>query len=154
MWFDFAKIQGYARFRHSVSPTRIDKQMEAAPMPCEPISFDLQVDPPSDNTEIIFDLNKICNPDDTVEWKIHFELDQKNADGTKTSIVKFDLDINHEDAPAAAATAANGLNDDQRSQADTTAQTGLDVQTGDASEQDVKDQAAQVIPARNASSGS
>src|SRR6185437_3491687 len=102
--------------------------MEEPQMSCTPISVALEVDPPSGDTEISFQLDKICNADGTAEWKLHFELDQKAADGTMTPIVKLDIDINHEDAPVAAATAKNGLDDAQRAQADIAAQTALAVQ--------------------------
>ena len=117
-------------------------------MSCTPISVALVVDPPSDDTEITFQLDKICNADGTEEWKLHFELDQIATGGTKTSIVKLDIDINHEDAPAAAATAKSGLDDAQRAQADVAAQTALAVKNGDATTDDAMQEAASVIPAR------
>lgn len=123
-------------------------------MACEPISVALQVDPPADQTQVTFQLDKFCNPDGTAEWKLHFELDQKAADGTLQPIVKLDIDINHENAPAAQATANHGLDADQRAQADIAAQTALAVQSGDASEDDARQAAAAVIPARNPSSPS
>jgi len=116
---------------------------------CVPISIALEVDPPSGDTQIVFQLDKICNPDDTAEWKMHFELQQKNAQGTK-----LDIDINKEDHPAAAATAAHGLDADQRAQAQIAGQTALGVTTNDATAEDAKEQAAQIIPARDPASPS
>lgn len=121
-------------------------------MACEPISIALQVDPPAENTEISFQLDKICNADDSVEWKLHFELDQKAADGSLAPIIKLDIDINHEDAATAQATANHGLDDNQRAQADIAAQTALAVQSGAATETDAQTAAAQVIPARDPNS--
>jgi len=123
-------------------------------MPCVPISVALEVDPPSGDSQIVFQLDKICNPDDTAEWKIHFELQQKNAQGTLAPVVKLDIDINKEDHPAAAATAAHGLDDDQRAQAQIAGQTALAVTTNDATEDDAQTQAGAIIPARNPNSPS
>jgi hypothetical protein len=123
-------------------------------MPCEPISVALEVDPPSGDTEIIFQLDKICNADDTVEWKLHFELQNKGTDGTFAPIVKLDIDINNEDHPAAAATAKHGLDDPQRAQADIAGQTALAVKTGEATKDDAEQEAAAVIPARSPDSPS
>jgi len=121
-------------------------------MACVPISVSLEVDPPSGDTQIVLQLDKICNADDTAEWKLHFELQQKNAAGTLAPVVKLDIDINHEDHPAAAATAKNGLDDDQRAQAAIAGQTALAVTTNDATEDDAKQQSAAIIPARNPAS--
>ena len=121
-------------------------------MACEPISVALEVDPPSGDSQIILQLDKICNPDDTAEWKLHFELQQKNAAGTLVPVVKLDIDINHEDHPTAAATAKNGLDDNQRAQAAITGQTALGVPTGDATEDDVQQQAAAIVPVRDPAS--
>jgi hypothetical protein len=118
-------------------------------MPCEPISIALEVAPPSGDTEINFQIDKICNADDTVEWKLHFELQEKGADGTLTPVVTLDIDINNEDNDKAAATAANGMDDAQRAQADVAAQTALAVKTGDATQDDAHQDAAAIIPARS-----
>jgi hypothetical protein len=118
-------------------------------MPCEPISIALEVDPPSGDTEISFQLDKICNDDDTVEWKLHFELQEKDATGTLTPVVILDIDINDEDKDTAAATAANGMDDAQRAQAQVTGLTANLVRTGDATEDDTQQAAAAVIPARS-----
>jgi hypothetical protein len=123
-------------------------------MACKPISVALDVEPPSQSTEVIFQLDKICNDDDTVEWKLHFELKKQNAAGTLISVVKVDVDINKEDHPAAAATAKHGMDDNQLAQADATNQTALDKDAGKATDADVKDQAGQIIPARDPASPS
>jgi hypothetical protein len=120
--------------------------------PCEPFTIDLEVDPPSGDTELDFTLEKICNDDGTVGWKLHFELEAKGSNGTLTPVVKLDIDVNDEDHDKAAATAKNGMDDNQRQQADITAQTGNFVRTGDATQDDVNQQGAQVIPARDPSS--
>ncbi len=121
---------------------------------CVPISVALEVDPPSGDTKIVFQLDKICNPDDTAEWKMHFELQQKNAQGALAPVVKLDIDIDKEDHQAAAATAAHGLDADQRAQAQIAGQTALAVTTHDATTDDANAQAAAIIPARNPNSPS
>jgi hypothetical protein len=128
--------------------------MAASPKPCQPFTIDLGVNPPSGDTQLDFTLEKSCNDDGTVGWKLHFELDEKASDGTMKPVVKLDIDVNDQDQYKAAATAKNGLDDDQRQQADITAQTANSVRTGDASQDDVKQQGAQVIAARNPGSPS
>jgi hypothetical protein len=123
-------------------------------VPCKPISVALDVEPPSQSMEVIFQLDKICNPDDTAEWKLHFELKKQNASGTLVTVVKADVDINKEDHPAAAATAKNGLDDNQRAQGKITGQTAADKDAGNATQDDVDDQAGQIIPARDPNSPS
>ncbi len=120
--------------------------------PCEPFTIDLEVDPPSGDTELDFTLEKICNNNGTVGWQLHFELDEKDSTGTLKPGVKLDIDVNDQDK--AAATAKNGLDQNQRAQADVTAQTANGVRTGDATLDDVKSQGSQVIPARDPSSPS
>jgi hypothetical protein len=121
-------------------------------MACVPISVAIEVDPPSGDTQIVFQLDKICNRDDTAEWKLHFELQEKNAAGTLAPVVKLDIDINHQDHPAAAATATHGLDEDQRAQAAIAGQTALAVTTNDATKEDAHREAAAIVPARNPNS--
>jgi hypothetical protein len=122
--------------------------------PCRPFTIDLQVDPPSGDTELDFSLEKFCNNDGSEGWKLHFELQEKNNSGTLTPVVTLDIDVNDEDKAKAAATAKFGLDDNQRAQADVTAQTANDVRTGDATQDDVQQQGSQVIPSRDPSSPS
>jgi hypothetical protein len=114
----------------------------------------LDVEPPSQSTEVIFQLDKICNDDGTAEWKLHFELKKQNAAGTLVTVVKADVDINNQDHAKAAATAKHGLDDNQQAQADATGQTAIDKDSGNATQNDVDDQAGQIIPARDPSSPS
>jgi hypothetical protein len=123
-------------------------------MPCEDISVSLQVDPPSGDSEVNLELNKICNADETAEWKLHFQLKLKNASGVLSPVITFDVDINHEDHPAAEATANNGMDPAQRAQADVASQTALLQTQGAATEDDVKQQAAAIVPARDPASPS
>jgi hypothetical protein len=131
----------------------VNRNLEVSTVACKPISVALDVEPPSQSTEVIFQLDKICNDDGTAEWKLHFEL-KKQISGNMVSIVKADVDINKEDHPTAAATAKNGLDDNQRAQADATGQTAVDKDAGQASQDDVNDQAGQIIPARDPNSPS
>ncbi len=117
-------------------------------MSCIPISVALEVDPPSGDTQIVLQLDKFCNADGTAEWKLHFELQKKNASGTLTPVVKLDIDINHEDHPAAEATASTGLDENQRAQAAVAGQTALAVTQGDATEDEAKEEGSAIIPAR------
>jgi len=123
-------------------------------MPCKALSVSLDVEPPSGDTEVSLQLNKTCNPDDTAEWKLHFELQMKDATGTLKPVVTLDVDINHQDHPAAQATANNGLDANQRAQADVASQTALLKTQGAATDDDVKQQTAAIIPARDPNSPS
>jgi len=118
-------------------------------MACTPISVSLEVNP-SQLRKIVFDLDKICNDDDTVEWKLHFDLQERSdSNGNFTSLVKLDVDVNKEDHPKAAATAQNGLDENQRAQALVAGDTAKDFAQGNASEQDAKDDTGAVISVRS-----
>lgn len=118
-------------------------------MACTPISVSLEVNPTA-LRKIIFDLDKICNDDDTVEWKLHFDLQERSdPNGTFTSLVKLDVDIGKEDHANAAATAQNGLDENQRAQAQVAGDTAKDFSNGNASEQDAKDDAGAVVSVRS-----
>jgi hypothetical protein len=123
-------------------------------MPCTPISVALDVEPPSQTTEVIFQLDKICNDDDTVEWKLHFQLKKKSASGDLAPVVTVDVDINKEDHAKAAATAKHGMDDNQLAQADATGQAAMKKDRGELSQGDVEDQASQIIPVRDPNSPS
>lgn len=131
-----------------------ENDMATNATPCEPFTIDLQVDPPSGDTELDFTLEKICNDDGSVGWELHFELDEKDNTGTLKPVVKLDIDVNDEDKDKAAATAKHGLDENQRAQANVTAQTADSVRTGDATQDDVQAQGSQVIPARDPNSPS
>jgi len=123
-------------------------------MSCTPISVSLEVNP-SDLRKIIFDLDKICNDDDTVEWKLHFDLQERSdPSGTFRSLVKLDVDINKENHALAEATAKNGMDEDQRSQAAVAGDTAKAFKEGTATEQDADDDAQDVIAVRNPDSPS
>jgi hypothetical protein len=121
-------------------------------MSCKPISVSLEVNP-SKLRKIVFDLDKICNDDDTVEWKLHFDL-QERSDPSDSflSLVKLDVDINKENHALAEATAKNGLDADQRSQAAVAGDTAKAFLEGTATREDAEDDAQAVIEARNPAS--
>ena len=123
-------------------------------MGCTPISVSLEVNP-SELRKIVFDLDKICNNDGTAEWKLHFDL-QERSDPSKAflSLVKLDVDINKENHPLAQATADHGLDASQRSQAAVAADTAKAFKQGQATAEDAKTDAQDVIAARNPQSPS
>jgi hypothetical protein len=118
-------------------------------MGCTPISVSLEVNP-NKLRKIVFDLDKICNDDDTVEWKLHFDL-QERSDPNEDflSLVKLDVDINKQNHLLAEATAKHGLDEDQRSQAEIAGDTAKAVLAGTATGDEAKDAAQDVIAARN-----
>ena len=121
-------------------------------MSCKPISVSLEVNP-TDLRKIVFGLDKICNNDGTAEWKLHFDLQERSDSNSNfRSLVKLDVDIDKQNNTLAEATAKNGLNADQRSQAAVAGDTAKDFSQGNAAEQDVKDDAQAVITARDAAS--
>jgi hypothetical protein len=121
-------------------------------MPCQDLSIDLKLDPPNGDCEVELILNKICNPDETVEWKLHFSFQKKDDSGTLKPVVTLDVDINHQDHPVAQATANNGMDANQRAQADLANQTALLKDQGQATADDVKQQTGAIIPARDPNS--
>ncbi len=121
-------------------------------MGCTPISVSLEVNP-SKLRKIIFDLDKICNDNNTVEWKLHFDLQERDTPNEDfLSLVKLDVDINKENHQLAEATAQHGLDEDQRSQADIAADTAKATLDGTATQDDAKQAAQDVVSARNSAS--
>jgi len=121
-------------------------------MGCTPISVSLEVNP-SKLRKIIFGLDKICNDDNTVEWKLHFDLQERDTPNEDfLSLVKLDVDINKENHQLAQATAQHGLDEDQRSQADIAADTAKATLDGTATQDEAKQAAQDVVSARNSAS--
>jgi len=121
-------------------------------MGCTPISVSLEVNP-SKLRKIIFDLDKICNDNNTVEWKLHFDLQERDTPNEDfLSLVKLDVDINKENHQLAEATAQHGLDEDQRSQADIAADTAKATLDGTATQDEAKQAAQDVVSARNSAS--
>jgi hypothetical protein len=70
-------------------------------MGCTPISVSLEVNP-SKLRKIIFDLDKICNDNNTVEWKLHFDLQERDTPNEDFLLWSLDVDINKETSLAEA----------------------------------------------------
>ena len=118
-------------------------------MGCTPVSVSLEVNP-SELRKIVFDLDKSCNNDGTVEWRLHFDLqERKNATDEFLSLVKLDVDINNENHALAEATAQHGLDEDQRAQAHVAADTAKALHDGTATPEEAKQDAQDVIAARS-----
>jgi hypothetical protein len=121
-------------------------------MACTPLSVGLEVNP-SQLRKILFNLDKLCNSDGSAQWKLHFEL-QERTDATQAylSIIKLDVAITQENHQLAEATAKNGMDEDQRGQADAAADVAKAASQGQASPDDAKQAAQDVIAARNPNS--
>ena len=121
-------------------------------MGCTPISVSLEVNP-SDLRKIIINLDKFCISDGTVEWRMKFEL-QERSDASQDfrALVNLAVDINPTDHRLAAATAEHGLDEDQRSQAHVAGDTAKATLEGDATEEDAKQDAQDIIAVRNPAS--
>ncbi len=123
-------------------------------MSCTPISVSLEVDP-TELRRIIFALDKICNNDETAEWKLHFELLER-TDPSKDfrNVVKLDVDVNKEHHVLAEATAKHGLDENQRGQAAIAGATAKAVTEKAAEPEDAIADVAAILPARSAKSPS
>ena len=82
-------------------------------MPCRPMSVSLEVDP-RPTQKIVFGLDKTCDAHDEATWTLHFELREGRHFAT---VIKLDVEIDPENHPQAEATAARGLDDNQRAAA-------------------------------------
>ena len=110
-------------------------------MPCRPMSVSLEVQP-KPTQKIVFGLDKTCNASDEATWKLNFDLQEGDP---LASIIKLDVEIDPENHPQAEATAAHGLDEDQRSAAGVAAAIAKDKT---ATEEDKKQAAQDVIAAR------
>src|SRR2546427_4840483 len=102
------------------------------------ISVTFKIVTPDQLRKIIFTLVKLSDKNND-SWSVMFELDER-ADATKPFqlVIQLQVDVDHNDAPKAAATAKHGLDDDQQSQALAAADTAKDVKTGEATKDDLK----------------
>jgi hypothetical protein len=110
-------------------------------MPCRPMSVSLEVDP-SATQKIVFGLDKTCDAFDEASWKLNFELQEGSPLAT---VIKLDVEIDPENHPQAEATAANGLDENQRGAAKVAAAIAKDKT---ATLEDKKQAAQDVIAAR------
>jgi hypothetical protein len=110
-------------------------------MPCRPMSVSLEVDP-RPTQKIVFGLDKTCDADDEATWTLNFELQEGRPLAT---VIKLDVEIDPENHPQAEATAAKGLDENQRAAARVAASVAKDKT---ATEDDKKQAAQDVIAAR------
>jgi hypothetical protein len=89
-------------------------------MGCTPVDVEIEVITPDQKRKIIFGLVKLCNDDQSVTWKINFELDEKknSTDTSFNEVAKVTVRIGEDDHAAAQVTAdQKKLSDAQAAQA-------------------------------------
>jgi hypothetical protein len=113
------------------------------------ISVTFTIVTPDQRRKIIFTLVKLSDAKND-SWSIMFELDER-ADAAKPflMVIQLQVDVDHNDAPKAAATAKNGMDSDQHAQALVAADTAKDVKTGNATKDDLNDATTAVVSARS-----
>lgn len=118
------------------------------------ISVTFTIVTPDQRRKIIFTLVKLSDKDND-SWSIMFELDER-ADASKPFqlVIQLQVEVDHNDAPKAAATAKNGMDSDQHAQALVAGDTAKDVKTGDATKDDLSDATGAIVAARNDASPS
>src|SRR5437588_8487231 len=100
---------------------------------------------PDQLRKIIFTLSKLSDSQND-SWSIMFELDERaDANGKFQLVVQLQVDVDHNDDAKADATSKHGLDTDQQAQALAAADTAKDVQTGDATKDDLKEDAQAVV---------
>ena len=116
------------------------------------IAVTFKIVTPDQRRKIIFTLVRYSDKHDD-SWIIMFELDER-ADATKPfqMVIQLQVDVDHNDAPKAAATAQNGLDSDQHAQALVAGDTAKDVKTGDATKDDLAQDTKAIVSARNPAS--
>jgi hypothetical protein len=118
------------------------------------ISVTFTIVTPDQLRKIIFTLVKLSDANND-SWSIMFELDERaDAANAFQLVIQLQVDVDHNDAPKAAATAKNGLDSDQHSQALAAADTAKDVKTGDATKADLGEDTKGIVSARNDASPS
>jgi hypothetical protein len=116
------------------------------------ISVTFTIVTPDQRRKIIFSLSKLSDAKND-SWSIMFELDER-ADASKPfqMVIQLQVEVDHNDAPKADATAKNGLDSGQRAQALVAGDTAKDVKTGDATKDDLNDATAAIVSARSPNS--
>jgi hypothetical protein len=114
------------------------------------ISVTFKIVTPDQRRKIVFTLSRMSDADDD-SWSVMFELDER-ADPSKEFmlVIQLQVDVDHNDAKKAAATAKNGMDSNQHAQALVAADTAKDVKKGNATLADAKEDAAAIISARAA----
>lgn len=118
------------------------------------ISVTFTIVTPDQLRKIIFTLIRLSDANND-SWSVMFELDER-SDATKAFqlVIQLQVDVDHNDAPKAAATAKNGLDTDQHAQALVAGDTAKDVKTGDATKADAAEDAKSIVSARSDASPS
>lgn len=109
---------------------------------------------PDQLRKIIFSLSKTSDANDD-SWSIMFELDERaDPNGKFQLVIQLQVDVDHNDAPKAAATAKHGMDANQRAQAIEAGATAKDVQTGDATKDDLAADTQAIVSVRDDNSPS
>ena len=120
-------------------------------MAVKKLSVDLMVVTQDQLRRINLGLRKNPLPDDTVEWKLEFMLEErKKTTDAFAELVKLIVDIQLEHHVKAEATAKKGLDDGQTSKALIAADTAKAFQEGDVSKKRANADAKAVIASRTA----
>jgi hypothetical protein len=128
----------------TTNPAKVDNHLKPTHIH---VSFTIVT--PDQLKRIIFSLSKTSAADDD-SWSIMFELDERaDANGKFQLVIQLQVDVDHNDAPKAAATAKNGLDPDQRAQALVAGDTAKDVKTGDATKEDLKADTTAIVSVRD-----
>jgi len=112
------------------------------------ISVTFKIVTPDQRRRITFTLSRMS--DDTQDsWSVMFELDER-TDPNKDfmMVIQLQVDVDHNDADKAAATAKDGLDSNQHAQALVAGDTAKDAKKGNATLDDAKEDAAAIITAR------
>lgn len=124
---------------------------KTAPVQPTHISVTFKIVTPDQLRKITFTLSRLF--DSTHDsWSVMFELDER-TDATKDFqlVIQLQADVDHDDNDKAAATAKNGLDSDQHSQALVAGDVAKAAKKGDATLDDAKSEAAGVVSARSSS---
>ena len=118
------------------------------------ISVTFTIVTPDQLRKIVFSLSKLSDKNND-SWSVMFELDER-ADATKKFelVIQLQVDVDHNDAAKAAATAKHGMDTDQHAQALQAGDTAKDAKTGDATLDDAKEDTKGIVSARNENSPS
>ena len=128
----------------STKPAKPDKHLKPTH-----ISVTFTIVTPDQKRKVIFTLVKLSDKNND-SWSVMFELDER-ADASKPFqlVIQLQVDVDHNDAPKAAATAKHGLDGDQQSQALAAADTAKDVKTGDANKDDLQADTKAIVSSRS-----
>src|SRR5215510_677667 len=112
------------------------------------ISVTFRIVTPDQLRKITFTLTRNSDAKND-SWSVMFELDER-ADTTKDFqlVIQLQAEVDHNDNAKAAATAKDGLDSDQHSQALVAGDVAKAAKKGEATVDDAEDQAAAIISAR------